>query len=490
MPMPMPGRNPVSHPGLEPETYAPPGFTPQKGMSGSPGLGIVETARVTGEKGLLLRHDLPLTPLQAAPTVESMSDTSIGSPAPETSASSAAEGAQGSQGQAPVSTPASTSSGDGAAGQGQAGGSVAGAESGPGRNPDGTFAKSSAPRIKGTLDSIPDSDFEPGPAAPKVAKPIPDKPGTPGTVAPAPAAPKFKFAGKDYDTLEAAEQSFRSLQGMFKPLQDRVDSLQRQLAQPAAASQPPAPVAAAPKPGEPAAGAAPKPAGPTDPMSGIDLSTYKAIAASQGPEVAAYWLQQEVTKTVTESLRGEFKEQLDSAMAPYRQTAEVQQHLGVAQNLYYELASYSTPGADGNPVPTYPELTDGDAAERIGQLWYNLPLTPEARNSVAGMHMAVAVYRDLVRGGVFAPGASPAPSPTTPPPAGDPNAPVAPHPGALAAASAAAASLLGRTPGGDAISGHYPSHREPMNGHAAEVSLMRDGIDKARILDPRTGVSR
>lgn len=369
------------------------------------------------------------------------------------------------------------------AGQGAGGGGdVAAASSGPTRNPDGTFAK--APVRRGsTLDDIPNSDFEPGEkkGGGVVAKPIKDGVGVVAPAAPVPA--KFKFAGKEYDTQDAAEQAHRTLQGMFKPQQETIATLRRQLAELQAATQAVnKPPAAAPE-----APAASKP--PAGPMDGIDLALYKQIAQSQGPEAAAYWLVQEALKGTTERLEKQYAERLDQAVAPYKQTHEQGQMLQLAENLVREVASYTTTDETGNPAPTYPELYDGDSAERIGHIWANLPISNEARNTPTGMYMAICIFRDQLRAGMYGQVPSPGPSSGHNQP-GDP-APQAPtlHPGSAEAAAAVAAAL-GRTPlSSDAISGgSYPANRG--NGVATEADLVRAGIDKAREINRLTGVSR
>src|SRR5574341_1359828 len=88
----------------------------------------------------------------------------------------------------------------------------------PSSVPSAPSAVESSPRLPGVLP-----DPEPSLPPPPSSEDAGDvrQPDVPAVE----AKPRFKFAGEEFDSQEAAEQNFRSLRGQYKPLQ----SLAKQL---------------------------------------------------------------------------------------------------------------------------------------------------------------------------------------------------------------------------------------------------------------------
>lgn|SRR5574341_36781 len=398
-------------------------------------------------------------------------------------------GAAGGEGSAPSAGPADSGQGSQGA-QGQA--SKAGGQVGGHRDPGtGKFTKAGGPRLKESLDHIPDSDFE----APKGGVEAPGEgrspasaqtaaPAVPGQAPPAPTPAKFKLGDLEWDSEAAAVQSIKTLRGQYKTWQQQIQQLQQEneeFKRRAAAPPTPAPQPQAapqdPSQGKPdaKAGAAPS---PEQAQTGIDWALYKAIAEQQGPEAAAAWLFQEGQKQAAEALKQDFTRQLESAVGPLQAQAAYQERVGKVVNVYDQLAGAVVVDQAGQPHYAYPELQNGEVAQFIGELWARLPFTEEFRNSPAGLHLAVVAYRDMVRG------VGPSPSlPTSP--AGAPQA------GAAAAAAQVTQALTGSQSTGQAVGGpSAPFVRPAVNGLDSEEDQIRRGIDAAALPDSKTGFYR
>lgn len=243
-----------------------------------------------------------------------------------------------------------------------------------------------------------------------------------------PTPSKYKFAGEDFDSQAAAEQSFKTLRGQFKPVQqlarslggiDKVvprfaeaaesargwkaahDALKAELdslraGQPAKATQPEAPAAD---------------------KSDVDWELYaevKKLANESGePWKAEQWLIEQVRKAD----EARYKRMLDERMAPLDQQQEQQATVERTETLFTSMAGM----VDAAGKPAFPELGDETAAYEVGRLWAQLGLPKEAALTPQGAMAAIGLYR-LARGGTSQAGTAPETTPTvTPPPQPSPN---------------------------------------------------------------------
>lgn len=314
------------------------------------------------------------------------------------------------------------------------------------RGPDGRFAAASSPATTATGEHTQQTSDE------------------------LPQPSKFKFAGEEYDSQEAAEQNVRSMRGQFRPIQ----ALGRQLGgldkiaptlQSAAESargwkaeaerlraeldgRAPAPAAAddVPQPGS----------SPDGGEAGIDWDLYaeiKRLATENGePWQAEKWLaeqQERVIQTRVNKLLGE-------RLAPLAEAEAHQDVVNRTQDLFGGLAQYTN--SDGSPA--FPELHDEGAAHEIGKMWVAMGLPPEAALTPQGAIAAVAIYR-MAKAGRAASGARPTPSAAIPPP-----------PPAADPSDALAAADLGDGRG-------RPLGSPALNGPSAEAARIVAGLRQA-----------
>lgn len=231
----------------------------------------------------------------------------------------------------------------------------------------------------------------------------PEKPKAPEEAKPEEKAPqKFKFAGKEFDSAEAAEQSFKSLQGMFKPLQERV-SRAEQLAEKAAESArswrqramelegtapPTAQTQTQQQPGPQNAASAQQELEQV--LKGIDGDKFESVAREHGWPMAARFLAAQVLATVHDQMLPKIAEQLmaqfQEQYAPVAQTVEFQQQVSQVGELMENVSQLRN--ADGNPA--FPELNDPAEAEEVAELWAS---SGQAQATPQSLIQAIALYR-------------------------------------------------------------------------------------------------
>lgn len=223
----------------------------------------------------------------------------------------------------------------------------------------------------------------------------------------APAPKKFKFAGEEYETPEQAEQKFKSLQGMFKPLNERVtkaEQLAREAAENArywreqaeARAQQPTPPPQVP-PGSEAEV-------PYTQMSAeqqlqtalqnVDGEMFETLARERGLPLAGRYLAAQVLASVHDTmlpaLRDEILAQINPRLEPVAQSVEFQQATDSVATLVDNVSQLRNP--DGNFA--FPELNDQDEAMEVAELWSSMDnpqITPQS------LIQAIALYR-LYRG--------------------------------------------------------------------------------------------
>jgi hypothetical protein len=286
------------------------------------------------------------------------------------------------------------------------------------------------PSLPGVDDVGPHDSLPPLPqrdATGRFAKPgeKPADPASPSSESDAPAEPpppqKVKFAGGEFDTMEHAEQSFRTLRGMHKSVlakegeartrawelhehlnraQARVAELEGQLRGGKAGATQTQPAA---QPGAPGAEA-----------EGIDWELFASIqseAQKAGkPEVAIRWLTQQ-----QEAL---YQKKLEALTKQLREPQERQEATENVQRQAYTLADILAARVNTDGAPLYPELRDAQLAEGVGRAWIAAGLPPEAALTESGLVAAIGLYRMQ----------NPSGQPATPtvPPATTPVAPAAP----------------------------------------------------------------
>lgn len=344
------------------------------------------------------------------------------------------------------------------------------------RNPDGTF-KPAAPPAPGAAVKPPD------PADPAAAG-KPAQPGqAPGATPPPAAGQEFTFAGQKFKDQAAAEQTYRSLQGMFRPLTEerdygyraangwkeahdrqaaRVQELEKQLgvAPSAAGSQNSGAVAAA--------GQQPSTITVDDVLAGIDTDAFEAVARTGGLPHAGKYLAGEILKAVAEKMLPQYEQRFQAAIAPFQSQHEQVAAAQAAEQVITQVASLKS--FDGSRE-MFPELKDPAALHEIGSTWRSMGLDPEKGMTVQGLMAAVALYRTL-RGFVQPETAA---SLTTPAPVG---APPARQPAAGPAAF---------------VEGEPSSLNPPNRGRSnlsPEAQRFRDALNKTELVDKKLGFAR
>lgn len=222
----------------------------------------------------------------------------------------------------------------------------------------------------------------------------------------APKPQKFKFGDKEYDSLEQAEQSFRSLQGMFKPMQERLTSAE-QLAEKAAESARAWRARAIELEG--GGQVAPTPQRPVPPESGqqgrdpkadleaalanVNGELFESLAREHGLPLAGRYLAAQVLATVNDQmlprLRQEIMDQLAPELEPLKQDRGFQQATQHVASLITQVSEYKN--ADGSDA--FPELSDEKTVFEIGDLWRSMDMPAEVALTPKGLLQAIALYR-------------------------------------------------------------------------------------------------
>lgn len=227
-----------------------------------------------------------------------------------------------------------------------------------------------------------------------------------------PQVKKFKFGDKEYDTIEQAEQSFKSLQGMFKPLQERATQAE-QLAEKAAESARAwrqramdlESGAAAPTPQQPVPPVQQSVAQSGDPKADLEAALanvngelFESLAREHGLPLAGRYLAAQVLATVNDQmlprLRQEIMDQLAPELEPLKQDRGFQQATQHVAGLIETVGQYKN--ADGSDA--FPELSDEQTVYEIGDLWRSMDMPPELALTPKGLLQAIALYR-MYKGG-------------------------------------------------------------------------------------------
>jgi hypothetical protein len=237
----------------------------------------------------------------------------------------------------------------------------------------------------------------------------------------APAPKKIKFAGEEYDDLGAAEQKFKSLQGMFKPLNERVskaEALAREAAENARYWREQAEARQSPTPPSqvPPSSAVPQTSKSAEQelqaaLANVDGEMFETLARERGLPLAGRYLAAQVLASVHDTmlpaLRDEILAQINPRLEPVAQSVEFQQQTQQVSTLIDGVSQLRNP--DGNLA--FPELNDENEMYEIAELWSSMDNPQPTPQSLI---QAIALYR-LYRG---ARGGSQTPTPqvqVTPP---------------------------------------------------------------------------
>lgn len=263
------------------------------------------------------------------------------------------------------------------------------------------------------LKAEPDTVGKPEPRAVEVTDGIPDLPE---------AKPKFKFAGREFDSQEAAEHFVKSMEGRYKPIQEAATRHEAQLVKAAESARGwhaeaqrlqaelQALQSGAQKPAQ-TPEAAPE-------SKGIDWDLYreiKRVANEAGtPEKADQWLVEQIEA----QRQADFKAWQERFETPFREReaaeAEQAQMAQTADTLVESMAAHKNP--DGSPA--FPEFQNGETTRAVGELWRSLDLDPKIALTPGGAVAAVALYR-MAKGMDAQSAPAPAPAPPPPNPAAD-----------------------------------------------------------------------
>ncbi len=254
----------------------------------------------------------------------------------------------------------------------------------------------------------------------KDAKSTPEPTAAEPEIPPAPEVkPKVKFAGREFDSLEAADHWAKSMEGRYKPIQEKATQTEGQLVKAAESARgwhAEAQRLAARVAELEAGGGNLTPPADQAPAAGVDWALYAEIAkvANEAgePWKAQQWLQEQtdaLRARDAETLRQEIARLRDEAIeGPAREAAEQAELAGTADTIVGSLASHKNP--DGSPA--FPEAADGETMFAVGELWRSMDLDPRLALTAGGSVAAIALYR-MARG---MDAATPAPSSVVPPP--------------------------------------------------------------------------
>lgn len=222
----------------------------------------------------------------------------------------------------------------------------------------------------------------------------------------APAPKKIKFGDKEYNDLSEAEQNYKSLQGMFKPLNERVtkaEALARDAAESARLWRQRAM--------EYEEGKVPVPAQqqqvqqqPTTPQSAeqelqavlqnVDGEMFETLARERGLPLAGRYLAAQVLASVHDqmlpALRESILQEIMPQLQPVVQSAEFNEAVNTTASLLDSASQLRNP--DGQIA--FPELDNEAEMTEIAELWET---QPNAAPTIQSLIQAIAMYR-LYRG--------------------------------------------------------------------------------------------
>lgn len=235
------------------------------------------------------------------------------------------------------------------------------------------------------------------------------------------APEKIKFNGKEYGSMQEIEQEHKSLQGMFKPMQERLSKAEQaaQLAMQranewmeyakSAQQQAPPPQQTQPQPTDMQSAEQELQAV----LAGIDGDRFETLARERGLPLAGRYLAAQVLATVHDkmlpALTEQILKQVQEQYAPVTQSVELQQQTQQAGSLIENVSQFRN--NDGSLA--FPELNDPDEMSEVAELWSS---NPEAKLTPQSLIQAIAMYRLYRNSRGTQPTSTPQPVQVTPPP--------------------------------------------------------------------------
>jgi len=215
-----------------------------------------------------------------------------------------------------------------------------------------------------------------------------------------PPQEEFEFGGTKFKSREQAEQSFRTLRGQFRSMQEKAtaadghDRKARGWYQEAMRLS--AELEKARQGGAGAVQAEAKEAKQAAPE--IDWALYaeikKAADEAGKPYEAERWLLGEYEKMRQTARQAEFESLKSELLKSIEPLAQDHQLRGFEAQLESNIDRV-TQLVDANGAPAYPEYDEPETAYEIGQLWHQAGLPAELAATPQGAILAVALYRHL-----------------------------------------------------------------------------------------------
>lgn len=235
---------------------------------------------------------------------------------------------------------------------------------------------------------------------------IPDLPEDAKPAEEKPKPQKIKFADKEYESIEGIEQEFKSLRGMFKPMQDRMaeaESVAQKAADSARAWRERAialeqgtapPPTSTPQPQTPPAPTSTSARAELDKaLENVNGELFEQLAREHGLPLAGRYLASQVLATVHDqmlpALRKEIMDTLMPTLEPLQQDRGFQQATQHVSALIETVGQYKS--QDGSVA--FPELNSAETMYEVGELWRSMDMPPELALTDKGLIQAVALYR-------------------------------------------------------------------------------------------------
>lgn len=291
---------------------------------------------------------------------------------------------------------------------------AAGKAAGRERGPDGKFLKAGETATDEGGDTQggegDEGAVETAPDAPEDAAPEPPE----GSELP-------QTLEEAHEALKKTEQRYKSLQGMFTPLNSRLSEMTHQqsnaaksaVAWKADSESKDATIAdlkakvaqyeggnpASPS-GQSQADQSARPGGSTQDraaelMKSIPWNEYAAMK-EQGDDVAALWLATHITNMTDQASKREIaalQERLDNFIKPIQENRETNAKRAAVAN--HTVQAFQAVAALKNDAgqAAFPELQDENTAEEVGRLWTQMQMDPQYLMTPAGIVQAILNYR-------------------------------------------------------------------------------------------------
>lgn len=234
----------------------------------------------------------------------------------------------------------------------------------------------------------------------------------PGSEVETQAPGKVKLGGKEYPSLEEADKAHRSLQGMFKPMQERIKGLtdERDYGYNAAnawikeVQSRDARIAEleAQLGGRPGSGGQKVTQGAQasqsdelpnveDLLSDIDGEAFEAVLQHGGTPNAAKFLAGEVLKVVREKLLTAYDAKVSKRFQPYETSGASAKQAAAADQLFESFAQMKT--HDGKEA--FPEVKNPAILAEIAKVWSESGLPMDHALTESGLMSAIGMWRML-----------------------------------------------------------------------------------------------